>query len=167
MNYLKILLGIILVLSASRFIPHPPNFTSLMALTFYIPTILGIKFLPALLIAFILTDIIIGLHSIIIFTWGSVLIVGMLSIYFKKNLLFRFLGVVGGTLVFFVFTNFGVWSLGSYGYSLEGLISCYILALPFFGNTLISTLLFSFIIEFVYKVYTDKFPNNIYVKQLK
>lgn len=154
-----------LVLSASRFMPHPPNFTSLMALSFYIPTILGIKFLPALLGAFILTDIIIGLHSTIIFTWGSVLIVGMLSIYFKKNLLFRFLGVVSGTLVFFVFTNFGVWSLGSYGYSLGGLISCYILALPFFGNTLISTLLFSSIIEFVYKIFIAKFSNNFYVKQ--
>ena len=167
MSYLKISFGIFIMLAATRFVPHPPNFTSLMALTFYIPTILGIKFLPALLIAFILTDIIIGLHSTIIFTWGSVLIVGMLSIYFKKNMFFRFLGVVGGTLVFFVFTNFGVWSLGSYGYSLEGLLSCYILALPFFGNTLISTLLFSSIIEFVYKTYTDKFPNNIYVKQLK
>lgn len=167
MNYLKILLGILVILSTSRFIPHPPNFTSLMALTFYIPVILGIKFLPALLIVFIFTDILIGLHSTVIFTWGSVLIIGMISIYFKKSLLFRFLGVVSGTLIFFVFTNFGVWSLGSYGYSLGGLISCYILALPFFGNTLISTLLFSSIIEFVYKIYTTKFPNNVYVKQLK
>ena len=45
MNYLKYVIGIILVLSASRFIPHPPNFTSLNALSFYIPVFLGIKFI--------------------------------------------------------------------------------------------------------------------------
>ena len=164
MTYLKFSLGIFAVLAASRFIPHPPNFTSLMALTFYVPAILGIKFLPALLGAFILTDIVIGLHSTIIFTWGSVLIIGMISIYFKKNLLFRLLGAIGGTLVFFVFTNFGVWTLGSYGYSLEGLINCYILALPFYGNTLISTLIFSTIIEILYKIYQSRLLNTALIK---
>ena len=53
MNYLKISLGIFLALAASRFIPHPPNFTSLLALSFYVPAILGLKFLPALIISFL------------------------------------------------------------------------------------------------------------------
>ena len=43
MNYLKITLGIFIVLAASRFIPHPPNFTSLIALSFYVPLFLGKK----------------------------------------------------------------------------------------------------------------------------
>ena len=50
MNYLKISLGIFVALAASRFIPHPPNFTSLLALSFYVPAILGIRYLPVLLI---------------------------------------------------------------------------------------------------------------------
>ena len=41
MKYLKISLGIFIVLAASRFIPHPPNFTSLIALSFYVPLFLG------------------------------------------------------------------------------------------------------------------------------
>jgi len=41
-NYLKILLGIFATLAASRFIPHTPNFTSLLALSFYKPFILEI-----------------------------------------------------------------------------------------------------------------------------
>ena len=45
-------------------------------------------------------------------------------------------------------TNFCVLSLGSYGYTLEGLIICYTLALPFFGYTIITTIIFSAIIEF-------------------
>ena len=52
-----------------------------------------------------------------------------------------------GALIFFIVTNFGVWSLGSYGYTWEGLISCYVLALPFFGNTLVGTMIFSLVIE--------------------
>ena len=31
----------------------------------------------------------------------------------------------------FVITNFGVWLLGSYGYTFTGLLTCYILAIPF------------------------------------
>ena len=69
MNYLKISLGIFTLLAANRFIPHPPNFTSLLALSFYVPVFFGIKFLPALVIGFILTDIHIGLHGTIFFTW--------------------------------------------------------------------------------------------------
>ena len=41
MNYLKISIGIFLALAASRFIPHPPNFTSLLALSFYVPAFIG------------------------------------------------------------------------------------------------------------------------------
>ena len=61
MNYLKISLGIFLALAASRFIPHPPNFTSLLALSFYVPALLGVRFIPSLVIGFIFTDIIVRL----------------------------------------------------------------------------------------------------------
>ena len=37
MNYLKVTFGIFVVLGCNRFIPHPPNFKSLLALEFYIP----------------------------------------------------------------------------------------------------------------------------------
>ena len=56
MNYFKISLGIFIALAVSRFIPHPPNFTSLLALSFYVPALFGIRYLPALLISFIITD---------------------------------------------------------------------------------------------------------------
>ena len=161
MNYLKIAFGIVIALAASRFIPHPPNFTSLIALSFYIPALLGARFLPALLVSFIFTDLIIGFHSTILFTWGSVLIVGFLSSYFNRSLNYRLVGVMGGATMFYLITNFGVWSGGSYGYNLEGLINCYFLALPFFGNTLISTIIFSVIIETIYKFYKVKIKKEL------
>ena len=147
MQYFKISLGIFVALAASRFVPHPPNFTSLLALSFYIPAILGVRFLPMLIISFIITDLIIGFHSVTLFTWGSILLIGLMSKFFIANTKTRISGVLIGASLFFVITNFGVWSMGSYGYTLEGLIACYTLAIPFFGNTIAGTIIFSVVIE--------------------
>jgi hypothetical protein len=151
MNYLKVSLGIFLVLAASRFIPHPPNFTSLIALSFYIPALLGLRYLPILILSFIITDLFIGFHGVVLFTWGSVVIIGLFSKYFTKSILSRVSGALIGAFVFFLITNFGVWSLGSYGYTIEGFILCYTLAIPFFAYNIISTSIFSAIIESIYK----------------
>ena len=63
-------------------------------------------------------------------------------------------------LVFFLITNFGVWTSGMYGYTLDGLYLCFVLAIPFFTYSLMSTLLFSLIIETAYKFYKTKFLYN-------
>ena len=147
MNYFKISLGIFLALTASRFIPHPPNFTSLLALSFYVPAVLGLRFIPALIISFVITDLFIGFHGLAFFTWGSVIFIGLISKFFLSDTKKRIFGSLLGVLIFFIITNFGVWSLGSYEYSINGLITCYTLALPFLGNTLVSTIIFSAMIE--------------------
>ena len=151
MNYLKISLGVFIALGVSRFVPHPPNFTSLLALSFYVPALLGIRYIPALIIAFIITDFFIGFHNVQIFTWGSIVLIGLLSKKFTKNTLSRIVGSLFGACLFFLITNFGVWSLGSYEYSVNGFILCFTLAIPFFAYSLISTLLFSTLIEAVIK----------------
>ena len=163
MNYFKISIIIFLTLSASRFIPHPPNFTSLLALSFYVPALLGLRYLPILIISFAITDFFIGFHNTMIFTWGSVILIALISNYFKISIFRRIFGSLLGALIFFVVTNFGVWSLGSYGYSVEGLINCYFLAIPFFAYSAISTFMFSVIIETLYKFKFLKFVIN-YVK---
>ena len=151
MQYFKVTLGIFVALAASRFIPHPPNFTSLLALSFYVPAFLGIRYLPALVIGFVLTDLIIGFHEITLFTWGSVILIGLGSRFFTKTILNRIFGSLLGASLFFIITNFGVWTLGSYTYTFEGLLLCYTLAIPFFTYSLISTFIFSGVIEGIYK----------------
>jgi len=140
-------ISIFSALAMSRFIPHPPNFTSLIALSFYVPVLLGIKFLPALLISFAITDLIIGYHTGTHWTWGSVLIIGLIARYFSKNIIFRLAGALCSALLFFLITNFGVWTSGMYDYTLNGLLVCFTLAVPFFAYSLISTFIFSAIIE--------------------
>ena len=153
-------LGIFLSLAASRFIPHPPNFTSLIALSFYVPAFLGMRYLPVLIVSFAITDFIIGYHTGTHWTWGSVLLIGLMSHYFNGNFNWRLVGAFLGACIFFLITNFGVWTSGMYGYSLNGLIDCYILAIPFFTYNLISTIFFSAIIEFSYKLYKIRYSLN-------
>ena len=153
MNYLKITLGIFIALSVSRFVPHPPNFTSLIALGFYVPAIMGIRYIPAVIASFALTDLFIGFHQTILFTWGSLIIIGVMSKYFNSSIKNRAYGVFVSTILFYSLTNLGVWIGGSYGYSLEGLLLCYYLGLPFFGYSLFSTFLFSIMIEFINKFF--------------
>ena len=128
MNYLKISLGIFIVLAASRFVPHPPNFTSLIALRLYVPLIFGSKFIPVLILSFIITDLFIGFHSLTLFTYGSIIFISLSSKFFRSKIYFRISGALTGACLFFLITNFGVWSMGYYGYTLEE-VKCYILAI--------------------------------------
>ena len=160
MKQSTICLGIFLSLALSRFIPHPPNFTSLIALSFYIPAFLGLRYLPVLIISFAITDLVIGYHSGTHWTWGSVLLIGLLSVYFVENIKTRLIGATAGAVVFFLITNFGVWTSGMYGYTAQGLYTCFALAIPFFAYSCISTLLFAIMFETVYKFYKTKFAHN-------
>jgi len=156
MNYIKISFGVFFALAASRLAPHPPNFTSLLALSFYVPALLGIRYLPALVASFFITDLIIGFHSVTFFTWGSIIFIGFGAKFFASTILTRISGSLLGACIFFIITNFGVWSIGSYGYTINGLIMCYTLAIPFFTYTLVSTFIFSSIIEGIYRLYKKK-----------
>lgn len=151
MKKISICIGIFLALSMSRFIPHPPNFTSLIALSFYVPALFGFRYLPALLISFVITDYIIGFHNTVFFTWGSVIIIAIISKYFSNSILTRISGALAGAVIFFLITNFGVWFGGMYQPNLQGLTESYIMGLPFFGYSLISTFIFSTLIETIYK----------------
>ena len=151
MNYLKISLGIIAVLAASRWIPHPPNFTSLIALSFYVPIIFGLRYIPSLLLAFFITDIFLGFHSTMFFTYSSIICISLISNLFSAKFIYRIIGCLFGAIIFFVISNFGVWISGFYGYSLEGLILCYVLAIPFFYGIVLSSFLYGILIELLLK----------------
>ena len=66
MNYIKITIGIFLALAASRFIPHPPNFTPIIT-TAILSTFFFRKLylsLIVILIAMLLSDIFIGFYKL-------------------------------------------------------------------------------------------------------
>lgn len=59
--------------------------------------------------------------------------------FFTTNILLP----VGGATLFFILSNFAVWSFsGIYDLTWSGLSECYLMALPFYRNSLESTVLF-------------------------
>ena len=102
-------------------------------------------------ISFAVTDLFVGFHNTLFFTWGSVIAIGLISKFFADTIKLRLIGSLLGACLFFVITNFGVWSLGIYGYTLDGFLLCFTLAIPFFSYTLISTLFFAAIFEGIYR----------------
>ena len=65
------------------------------------------------------------------------------------------LAAVVSAIQFFIISNFGVWLSGTiYSFDIEGLIQCYVMAIPFFGNTLVSELFYSFVLFGSYYVLT-------------
>ncbi len=63
----------------SRVVPHPPNFTPIIALSFYVPAILGIKFLMFFVLSYVVIDIFFGLHDASLFVWGSIIFISLLT----------------------------------------------------------------------------------------
>ena len=145
----KFILISFLSIILSRLLPHPPNFTSTIAVAFYLPALFGTKFIIVALSAFIISDLILGLHSLVFFTWGSLLLIAYFAKYFQK-FYFRIFGVSLSCIIFFLISNFGVWAFSDlYIKNLEGLILCYTMAIPFLQSSLIGTIIFSVLIEFI------------------
>ena len=153
---------LILIMVLSRLIPHPPNFTPIIAIAMmsgYFFKSLNFSIL-ILLISMLLSDLFLGLYNNMIFVYASLFIIVLYFFQINKKINYKnlfFLGL-GSSLVFFIISNFGVWIMENmYEKNLNGLINCYLLAIPFFKNTFISTLFFS------YSAYT---VNNLYHKKI-
>ena len=147
MNLLKGLFFFTTLFALSRIIPHPPNFTPLISGVIFLPYLFEDKKLVMLLpvVTMFVADIFLGFHGLMIWTYGAFLLIGLLSFkYFKFNLTSILILSILSPSVFFLITNFGVW-LGSefYSQALEGLVASYIMGLPFYANSLTSTVLFS------------------------
>ena len=96
----------------------------------------------------IVTDVILGFHDTMVFTWGSMLAVSAIGLWLKprKNFVNVLSGSIVSSLLFFVVTNFGAWISPMYPHTWAGLQECYILAIPFFRSTLVSTVAYSMVL---------------------
>ena len=160
-------ISLILILAFARLIPHPPNFTPIIAVAImsgYFFRNIYVSF-SILLISMLIADIFIGFYENIIFVYIALLLITFVFFKISNKINFKNLFIYGfaGSLIFFIVSNFGVWALGSpgvydiaYEKSLSGLIQCYILAIPFFGNTFLSTVIFSYPAIFIYRSLTTR-----------
>ena len=155
-------IALILILALARLIPHPPNFTPIIAVAImsgYFFKNINLSFLT-LVVAMLIGDLFIGFYENMIFVYASLLLITFVFYKISNKINFKSLFIYGfvGSLIFFIISNFGVWALGSpgvydivYEKNLNGLVECYILAIPFFGNTFLSTVIFAYPAIFIYK----------------
>lgn len=77
------------------------------------------------------------------FVYGAMMLVVGLGTFMKKANVARVLGfTLGGSAIFWLISNFGVFASGYYGISMNGLTETYLKALPFYRNDPMSTELF-------------------------
>ena len=156
------ILILITILAFSRLIPHPPNFTPLLGMAVFSGVIFDRKIFAFVvpLVAMLLSDLVIGFHSSMPIIYFAIMLnvgVGFLLVS-KFSYLKSILALVSGALIFFIVTNFAVWlGSGMYSQDLNGLISCYIMALPFFQNTLLSSLVYGLGAFYLFDLFENKF----------
>ena len=150
-------LGIIGVLTLSRLIPHPPNFTPILGMAVFSGAIINRRLVAYLipLVAMLISDLYLGFHSgmpIIYFSLALCVLIGTF-IEARVTILNFVLGISAGVIVFYLITNFAVWyGSGIYDYSFSGLITCYFMALPFLQNTIISSMIYGIGALIIYNV---------------
>ena len=138
-------IGLLCLGVLARFLPHAANFTPVLALALFGGVYLKRSYALLLpLVLMMLTDLVLGLHPAIFFTWGSVLLISGIGLWLRRSMDPRGMltGALASALLFFVVTNFGAW-LAFYPPTQDGFVSCYVLAVPFFRATLFSTLVYS------------------------
>ncbi|MEF8846817.1 MAG: DUF6580 family putative transport protein [Candidatus Paceibacterota bacterium] len=150
-------ISLILIGVGFRFLPHAPNFTPIIALTLFSAAYLPrkISFVVPLGVM-IISDLFIGSYSLnlMMVVYTSLLLIVIIGFYIKKDDNWVRIGVTSllGSVLFFLVTNLGVWGLTPwYEKTITGLLRSYYLALPFFKNTAISTVVYSGALFFSYK----------------
>jgi hypothetical protein len=97
------------------------------------------------------SDILIGNSMILLFTWSAFAMIGVAGLLLRRfrdrpvGLMLASVGAaLGGSVFFFIYTNFGVWLLGDgtmYAHTWSGLVQCYAMGVPFFRTMLLGNLI--------------------------
>ena len=102
-----------------------------------------------------------GVHRVMPFVYGSFalnVVLGRL-IRDRRSPLVVGGAALAGSVLFFVITNFGVWlSSDLYPQTAEGLVVCYVAAIPFFRNTLAGDLLYACVLFGGFALAEWRFP---------
>ena len=174
-----LILSLLIIGVVGRLVPHPPNVTPIIAIALLAAHAFKNKWIAILipLTGMWISDLIINNYlyagyydKFVFFSNGSLWIYGaiLLAVLIGKVLIRSiklstvFLSSFSASFFFFIITNFGVWlSNMMYPKSLLGLIECYTLAIPFFGNALIGDLIYSVALFTSYSlVFSNRFELN-------
>lgn len=164
MNQLFALVLMVLVAAFSRLIPHPWNFTAIGAMALfggaYFPSKTKSLLIP--LAALVLSDLVLGFHNTMLFVYGAFLLTVLVGWTLREERSVLKVGTLAlvTSSIFFLVSNFGVWMMmGMYPKTWDGLVACYVAAIPFFGNQIGGDLFFAALLFGAYETLKKVSPS--------
>lgn len=173
-----ILVSSLIILAAlSRLLPHPDNVTPIGSMALLGGAIIGRKYLAFLIpfLALYLSDFVLNntllrgfypdhsgiilFSNYMIWTYVAFGLIVMLGIGLLKKLnIARILGAsLFASVLFFLISNFGIWVHSPfYSKDLNGIMSCYAVALPFFRTSVLGDLFFITVLFGAFKLLSYK-----------
>lgn len=142
----------ILILSVSvfRYFNFVPNFSPLISMSIFMPKLIKniYQSLVFIFLTLLISDLSIGMYK---YMYLNYIIYFLISIYsyryfvnfnLKETLKYSLIA----SIVFFIFSNTFFWmTSGIYEKTINGYLTCITMGLPFFQNTILSTIIFSII----------------------
>ena len=155
----KLIISLILITLgvACRLLPHLWNFAPIAGIALFAGIYLGRRYAVVLPVAsMFIGDLFIGFYDwkLMLAVYASFVLVGLIGVLIKKHKSLETVlaGSIMASVLFFLVTNFAVWQFSPwYAKSLQGLIQCYTMALPFFRNTFLGDLFYVVVLFGVYE----------------
>ena len=150
-----IIISFILIAVIFRLVPHMPNVTPITAMALFSGVYLNNKKLAFIipLLAMFLSDLFLGFSGLTLFVYVAFILVSYIGFSSKKITIKT---ILLSSISFFLITNFGVWLI-AYPKTLNGLLECYTLAIPFFRNSIIGDFFFAGIMYFSFEFISTKY----------
>jgi hypothetical protein len=165
------LTAMILLVALARLLPHPPNFAPVESMALFAGALFVDRRLAILvpLAAMAISDV--GLELLMGSGYGFHRLLPLVYVCIAATVLLGFLlrgrigvaAVAGASVVsalgFFLVTNFAVWWQSSmYPQTWQGLVACYVAALPFLNNAIAGALVYSAVLFGGYALLRRRYP---------
>ena len=164
MKYLHFIPVVVLMIiaAATRFIPHPFNFTAIGALALFGGANIRDKRLAFLLplVVMFCTDLIIGFHRVMIPVYTSFILTVGVGILIQQRQQIKNIAIasLSSSLLFFLITNLPFWFGTRYSSTFAGAMESYTLALPFFANQVAGDLFYNAVLFGAFALVKWRFP---------
>lgn len=142
---------IIFALALFRLMPHWPNVSPVAAMALFGGAYFADRRLAFIVpfVALLLSDLILGLHSSMLFVYAGFALTVVFGFYLKGrvNITNTAFAVVASSVMFFLLTNFGAWVTSAlYAKTASGLMQAYAAGIPFFQNSLLGNAVYAAVI---------------------
>lgn len=158
-----VLIGLVLACALSRLVPHPMNFSPIEAVALFAGAYFASRMLAIAvpLAAMLLSDAILGFHDGMWVVYGCIALIAVAGGWLGRRVTAARVALfgLGAASFFFLATNFAVWATsGMYPHTAEGLLACYVAAIPFFHNQLAGVAFYSVLLFGGFALLRERLP---------